>query len=238
MLFSSVCLLLLLCSPFYVALSFQLVNPSSVNSYLLRRRRQKPKTVVLLKEVGGDKDETVQAPLDVLGDAEAQAEVLTDDASSAFDVPLDDEPMMQGVPAGSGAKGQETAPQFPCAYFPRCDGSMKPYGCRGNGRIWGGVAEIPGFDWWPIKASRPCVAAERAGYDLSFQGNARFADIASGIPLEKWDRDGLGPVPETGLRTQGLYQILEEQKAVAGPEDDEFDDSLYDDLAEEDDEEA
>ncbi|KAK8954272.1 hypothetical protein KSP39_PZI001766 [Platanthera zijinensis] len=29
-------------------------------------------------------------------------------------------------------------------------------GCNGEGRIQGGIATVPGFGWWPIKAFRPC----------------------------------------------------------------------------------
>ncbi|PSS11295.1 Period circadian protein like [Actinidia chinensis var. chinensis] len=29
-------------------------------------------------------------------------------------------------------------------------------GCNGEGRIQGGIATVPGFGWWPIKAYRPC----------------------------------------------------------------------------------
>lgn len=30
------------------------------------------------------------------------------------------------------------------------------WGCNGEGRIQGGIATVPGFGWWPIKAYRPC----------------------------------------------------------------------------------
>ncbi|CAK7341945.1 unnamed protein product [Dovyalis caffra] len=29
-------------------------------------------------------------------------------------------------------------------------------GCNGEGRIQGGIATVPRFGWWPIKACRPC----------------------------------------------------------------------------------
>ncbi|EPS73662.1 hypothetical protein M569_01095 [Genlisea aurea] len=29
-------------------------------------------------------------------------------------------------------------------------------GCNGEGRIEGGIGSVPGFNWWPIKAYRPC----------------------------------------------------------------------------------
>lgn len=30
------------------------------------------------------------------------------------------------------------------------------YRCDGSGRIAGGIGAVPGFQWWPIKAYRPC----------------------------------------------------------------------------------
>ena len=36
-------------------------------------------------------------------------------------------------------------------------------GCNGEGRIQGGIATVPGFGWWPIKAYRPCPGFLAAG---------------------------------------------------------------------------
>ncbi|PIN20146.1 hypothetical protein CDL12_07162 [Handroanthus impetiginosus] len=36
-------------------------------------------------------------------------------------------------------------------------------GCNGEGRIQGGIATVPGFGWWPIKAYRPCPAYVASG---------------------------------------------------------------------------
>ncbi|XP_055821714.1 uncharacterized protein LOC129890182 isoform X2 [Solanum dulcamara] len=36
-------------------------------------------------------------------------------------------------------------------------------GCNGEGRIQGGIATVPGFGWWPIKAYRPCPAFVACG---------------------------------------------------------------------------
>ncbi|KDP25277.1 hypothetical protein JCGZ_20433 [Jatropha curcas] len=36
-------------------------------------------------------------------------------------------------------------------------------GCNGEGRIQGGIATVPGFGWWPIKAYRPCPGFVAAG---------------------------------------------------------------------------
>ncbi|XP_078431700.1 uncharacterized protein LOC144703394 [Wolffia australiana] len=36
-------------------------------------------------------------------------------------------------------------------------------GCNGEGRIQGGIATVPGFGWWPIKAYRPCPGFVESG---------------------------------------------------------------------------
>ncbi|XP_057966809.1 uncharacterized protein LOC131157010 isoform X2 [Malania oleifera] len=36
-------------------------------------------------------------------------------------------------------------------------------GCNGEGRIQGGIATVPGFGWWPIKAYRPCPGFMASG---------------------------------------------------------------------------
>ncbi|KAL8515063.1 hypothetical protein ACS0TY_013952 [Phlomoides rotata] len=36
-------------------------------------------------------------------------------------------------------------------------------GCNGEGRIQGGIATVPSFGWWPIKAYRPCPAFVESG---------------------------------------------------------------------------
>ncbi|KAI3938811.1 hypothetical protein MKW92_025468 [Papaver armeniacum] len=36
-------------------------------------------------------------------------------------------------------------------------------GCNGEGRVQGGIATVPGFGWWPIKAYRPCPGFVASG---------------------------------------------------------------------------
>uniref|UniRef100_A0ACD5VSQ7 Uncharacterized protein n=1 Tax=Avena sativa TaxID=4498 RepID=A0ACD5VSQ7_AVESA len=36
-------------------------------------------------------------------------------------------------------------------------------GCNGEGRIMGGIAAVPLFGWWPIKAYRPCPGFVSSG---------------------------------------------------------------------------
>jgi hypothetical protein len=52
-------------------------------------------------------------------------------------------------------------------------------GCNGEGRIQGGIATVPGFGWWPIKAYRPCPAFLASGGRYRRQGQT-MDEVASG----------------------------------------------------------
>ncbi|KAL3609777.1 hypothetical protein D5086_000797 [Populus alba] len=45
-------------------------------------------------------------------------------------------------------------------------------GCNGEGRIQGGIATVPGFGWWPIKAYRPCPGFLASGGRYRRQGQS------------------------------------------------------------------
>lgn len=45
-------------------------------------------------------------------------------------------------------------------------------GCNGEGRIQGGIATIPGFGWWPIKAYRPCPGFVASGGNYRRRGQS------------------------------------------------------------------
>ncbi|RLN24301.1 uncharacterized protein C2845_PM07G40140 [Panicum miliaceum] len=51
-------------------------------------------------------------------------------------------------------------------------------GCNGEGRIQGGIAAVPGFGWWPIKAYRPCPGFVASGGRYRRQGQS-MDDVAS-----------------------------------------------------------
>ncbi|KAL1136960.1 hypothetical protein V6Z11_A12G274600 [Gossypium hirsutum] len=52
-------------------------------------------------------------------------------------------------------------------------------GCNGEGRIQGGIATVPGFGWWPIKAYRPCPAFVASGGRYTRRGQS-MDEVASG----------------------------------------------------------
>eukprot|EP01025_Chloroclados_australasicus_P029065 TRINITY_DN28901_c0_g1_i1.p2 TRINITY_DN28901_c0_g1~~TRINITY_DN28901_c0_g1_i1.p2 ORF type:complete len:130 (-),score=10.20 TRINITY_DN28901_c0_g1_i1:355-744(-) len=45
-----------------------------------------------------------------------------------------------------------------------------PNGCDRTGRIAGGLGAIAGFEWWPIKAYRPCPELTKSGKSYSRKG--------------------------------------------------------------------
>ncbi|XP_061350935.1 uncharacterized protein LOC133296003 [Gastrolobium bilobum] len=45
-------------------------------------------------------------------------------------------------------------------------------GCNGEGRVQGGIATVPGFGWWPIKAYRPCPGFVASGGRYRRQGQS------------------------------------------------------------------
>ncbi|CAN0840929.1 hypothetical protein LINGRAHAP2_LOCUS3011, partial [Linum grandiflorum] len=53
-------------------------------------------------------------------------------------------------------------------------------GCNGEGRIQGGIATVPGFGWWPIKAYRPCPGFVAAGGRYYRQGQSMDEVVSGG----------------------------------------------------------
>ncbi|XP_073130998.1 uncharacterized protein [Henckelia pumila] len=65
------------------------------------------------------------------------------------------------VEEGEGDEESGTPP--PVTGCPACGKEEIENGCNGEGRIQGGIATVPGFGWWPIKAYRPCPAFVASG---------------------------------------------------------------------------
>lgn len=57
-------------------------------------------------------------------------------------------------------------------------------GCNGEGRIQGGIATVPGFGWWPIKAYRPCPGFVASGGRYRRQGQS-MDEVVSGRAGDK-----------------------------------------------------
>lgn len=70
-------------------------------------------------------------------------------------------------------------------------------GCNGEGRIQGGIATIPGFGWWPIKAYRPCPGFLASGGRYRRRGQ-NMDEVAFG-------RGGRGATVETTSEVESRY---------------------------------
>ncbi|XP_054824444.1 uncharacterized protein LOC129322264 [Prosopis cineraria] len=62
-------------------------------------------------------------------------------------------------------------------------------GCNGEGRIQGGIATVPGFGWWPIKAYRPCPGFVASGGRYRRRGQS-MDEVAFGRGEKASSRSG------------------------------------------------
>ncbi|XP_027343520.1 uncharacterized protein LOC113856078 isoform X2 [Abrus precatorius] len=74
-------------------------------------------------------------------------------------------------------EGTSPSPDDPSEYLPNsgckgCGREEMEKGCNGEGRIQGGIANVPGFGWWPIKAYRPCPSFVASGGRYRRQGQS------------------------------------------------------------------
>ncbi|MCO5550269.1 hypothetical protein L7F22_003750 [Adiantum nelumboides] len=73
-----------------------------------------------------------------------------------------------------------------------CGSTELESGCNGEGRIQGGIGALPGFDWWPIKAYRPCPAFIQSGGRYRRSGQSlnelAFGQKTSGDNLDVSER--------------------------------------------------
>ncbi|EFJ31233.1 hypothetical protein SELMODRAFT_69222, partial [Selaginella moellendorffii] len=77
-----------------------------------------------------------------------------------------------------------------------CGRSEVMWGCNGLGRIQGGIAAVPGFGWWPIKAFRPCPAFVESGGRYKRQGQ-RLDEFAYGRRFSKSEKEASRPTSDT-----------------------------------------
>ncbi|KAJ0964951.1 hypothetical protein J5N97_026089 [Dioscorea zingiberensis] len=92
----------------------------------------------------------------------------------------------ENTPSSSPSTGvvsvDEPASTIPAADFRECKTCGKEEiekGCNGEGRIQGGIATVPGFGWWPIKAFRPCPGFIASGGRYKRRGQT-MDEVASG----------------------------------------------------------
>ncbi|KAI3812816.1 hypothetical protein L1987_17528 [Smallanthus sonchifolius] len=82
-----------------------------------------------------------------------------------------------------------------------CGKAEMERGCNGEGRIQGGIATVPGFGWWPIKAYRPCPGFVATGGRYRRQGQS-MDEVA-----------GFGTVPRKSTSTATTTAATETQSS-------------------------
>ncbi|XP_059444231.1 uncharacterized protein LOC132176121 [Corylus avellana] len=87
-------------------------------------------------------------------------------------------PAPDALPVQSEAATDDTG-KLPPRGCQACGREEMEKGCNGEGRIQGGIATVPGFGWWPIKAYRPCPAFLASGGRYRRRGQS-MDEVASG----------------------------------------------------------
>lgn len=86
----------------------------------------------------------------------------------------------QGGAAAAAAPSLDSLPPGACK---ACGKLETERNCNGEGRIQGGIATVPGFGWWPIKAYRPCPGFVASGGRYRRQGQSM--DEVAGLGRER-----------------------------------------------------
>ncbi|EXC24699.1 hypothetical protein L484_003141 [Morus notabilis] len=92
-------------------------------------------------------------------------------------------------PIESDSAINEDSGKLPFSGCKACGREEVEKGCNGEGRIQGGIATIPGFGWWPIKAYRPCPGFVASGGRYRRRGQS-MDEVAFGRgPVETSSED-------------------------------------------------
>nr|GMD10435.1 putative E3 ubiquitin-protein ligase MARCH10 [Ipomoea batatas] len=82
-----------------------------------------------------------------------------------------------------------------------CGKEVVESGCNGEGRIQGGIATVPGFGWWPIKAYRPCPAFVASGGRYRRTGQSMDEVVSGGG--ERANAAGINDVAQSSKKKEG-----------------------------------
>ncbi|OMO79787.1 hypothetical protein CCACVL1_13424 [Corchorus capsularis] len=101
-------------------------------------------------------------------------------------------PLSTASPSSSTSTAEDEPPALvdepPFRGCKACGREELERGCNGEGRIQGGIATVPGFGWWPIKAYRPCPGFVASGGRYRRRGQsmdevAGFGRVGSSSPV-------------------------------------------------------
>ncbi|KAJ6703430.1 hypothetical protein OIU85_029392 [Salix viminalis] len=93
---------------------------------------------------------------------------LSSSSSSSSTSVMEDGPS----PSSDALPATEDVDELPLSGCKGCGREEIENGCNGEGRIQGGIATVPGFGWWPIKAYRPCPGFLASGGRYRRQGQS------------------------------------------------------------------
>ncbi|XP_010267602.1 PREDICTED: uncharacterized protein LOC104604781 isoform X2 [Nelumbo nucifera] len=104
------------------------------------------------------------------------------------------------VPSKDGLVNEESE-ELPIKEIPNggcktCGRAELEKGCNGEGRIQGGIATVPGFGWWPIKAYRPCPGFVASGGRYRRQGQS-MDEVAFGRGEREASMSSIDDVPSS-----------------------------------------
>ncbi|KAF9625623.1 hypothetical protein IFM89_024691 [Coptis chinensis] len=89
--------------------------------------------------------------------------------------------LSEEVPNQAGMTSEDEF-KLPTRGCKSCGREEMERGCNGEGRIQGGIATVPGFGWWPIKAYRPCPGFVESG--------GRYRRRGQSMDEVAWGRSG------------------------------------------------
>ncbi|XP_068659244.1 uncharacterized protein [Aristolochia californica] len=111
-------------------------------------------------------------------------------------------PPYERISTGEDSTLKAKEEQFPLGGCKACGREKIEKGCNGEGRIQGGIATVPGFGWWPIKAYRPCPGFVACGGRYKRQGQSmdevafgREGPVASSRSMDKNQSSKKGQSP-------------------------------------------
>ncbi|KAL3599188.1 hypothetical protein D5086_007106 [Populus alba] len=93
---------------------------------------------------------------------------LSSSSSSSSTSVVEDGP----PPPSDALPATDDVDKLPLSGCKSCGREEIEKGCNGEGRIQGGIATVPGFGWWPIKAYRPCPGFLASGGRYRRQGQS------------------------------------------------------------------
>ncbi|KQK03466.1 uncharacterized protein LOC100836439 [Brachypodium distachyon] len=100
-------------------------------------------------------------PLQYKKHAPARGNLICSSSSPSVVTKQEGDSPAKALPASAAPVSYKDDPNF--RGCKGCGREETERGCNGEGRIMGGIAAVPLFGWWPIKAYRPCPGFVASG---------------------------------------------------------------------------